>query len=94
MFTYYIPPKCAKTREPKDEHCVSQCTYIRDNIHDPIPLDKRKNHTALPYITVIYCAQYSKNPKNFHVMSVKSTNKNKINIGRKQRERETGPHQK
>ena len=22
MFTYYILPKCAKTREPKDEHCV------------------------------------------------------------------------
>ena len=21
-----IPPKCAKTREPEDEHCVSQCT--------------------------------------------------------------------
>ena len=21
-----ILPKCAKTREPKDEHCVSQCT--------------------------------------------------------------------
>ena len=23
-----IPPKHAKTREPKDEHCVSLCTYI------------------------------------------------------------------
>ena len=22
-----IPPKCAKTREPKDKHCVSQCPY-------------------------------------------------------------------
>ena len=21
-----IPPKCAKTRKPKDEHCVSWCT--------------------------------------------------------------------
>ena len=23
----YILPKCAKTREPEDEHCVLQCTY-------------------------------------------------------------------
>ena len=23
-----ILPKCTKTREPKDEHCVSQCTPI------------------------------------------------------------------
>ena len=29
----YILPKCAKTREPKDEHCVSWYTYISDNIH-------------------------------------------------------------
>ena len=33
----YILPKCTKTREPKDEHCV--------------PLDNLKNHKALPYIT-------------------------------------------
>ena len=50
-FAYYIPPKCVKTIEPKDEHCALQCTYTSDNIHDPIPLDKLKNHTALPYIT-------------------------------------------
>ena len=24
-----ILPKCAKTREPKDEHCVSQCTQYK-----------------------------------------------------------------
>ena len=47
----YILPKCVKTREPKDEHCVLQCTYTKDNICDPIPLDNPKNHTALPYIT-------------------------------------------
>ena len=47
----YIPPKCAKTREPEDEHCVLQCTYISDNICNPIPLDSLKNHIALPYIT-------------------------------------------
>ena len=35
---------------------------------------------------VINYVQYSKNLKDFHVMSVKSTNKNKINIGRKQGE--------
>ena len=23
-----IPPKCVKTREPEDEYCVSQCTFI------------------------------------------------------------------
>ena len=33
---------------------------------------------------IINYAQYSKNPKDFHMMSVKSTNKNKTNIGRKQ----------
>ena len=37
---------------------------------------------------VINYVPYSKNPKNFHVMLVKSTNKNKINIGRKQREKD------
>ena len=25
-----IPPKCAKTREPKDEHCVLQCTLYKE----------------------------------------------------------------
>ena len=47
----YILPKCVKTREPKDEHCVSWCTYKSYYIHDPIPLENPKNHTALPYIT-------------------------------------------
>ena len=56
MFTYYILPKSAKTREPKDWCCVLWCTHTHiyiyiDNIHDPLPLDKLKNHTALPYIT-------------------------------------------
>ena len=37
---------------------------------------------------VINYVQYSRNPKNFYVMSVKSTNKNKINIGRKQGEKD------
>ena len=51
MFTYYILPKCAKTREPKAKCCVSWCTYTSNNIHDPIPLDKLKKQLALPYIT-------------------------------------------
>ena len=51
-FTYYIPPKCVKTREPKDKHCVLWCIYIRENICDPIPLDNLKKHTALPYVTL------------------------------------------
>ena len=51
MFNYHILPKCAKTGKPEDEHCVSWCTYTSDNIHDPLPLDKLKNHTALLYIT-------------------------------------------
>ena len=37
---------------------------------------------------VINYVQYGKNPKNFHIMSVKSTNKNKTNIGRKQGEKD------
>ena len=51
MFNYHILPKCAETREPKDKHCVLQCTYTSNNIHDPIPLDRLKNHTELLYIT-------------------------------------------
>ena len=43
----YILPKCVKTRELEDEHCVSWCTHISYNICDPIPLDNLKNHTAL-----------------------------------------------
>ena len=31
MVISLIPPKCAKTREPKDEHCVSWCTNIHIN---------------------------------------------------------------
>ena len=37
---------------------------------------------------VINYVQYSKNPKNIYMMSVKSTNKNKTNIGRKQGEKD------
>ena len=46
-----ILPKCAKTREPKDEHCVSMCTYIY--ICNTLPLDNPKiySHLALLYIT-------------------------------------------
>ena len=47
----YILPKCVKTREPKDEHCVLWCSHISYNICDPIPLDNFKNCTALLYIT-------------------------------------------
>ena len=47
----YIPPKCTKTREPKDECCALWCTHISYNICDAIPLDNLKNHRALPYIT-------------------------------------------
>ena len=32
--------------------------------------------------------QYSKNPKNFHAKSIKPTNKNKINVGRKEGEQD------
>ena len=37
---------------------------------------------------VINYVQYSKNPKDFHAMSIKPTNKNKINIGRKEGEKD------
>ena len=40
----YILPKCVKTREPEDEHCVLQYTYISYSICDPIPLDNLTNH--------------------------------------------------
>ena len=39
-----ILPKCAKTREPEDKHCVLWCTYISYNICDPIPLGNLNNH--------------------------------------------------
>ena len=39
-------------------------------------------------INVINYVQHSKNPKNFHKMSVKSTNENKTCIGRKQGEKD------
>ena len=51
MSLSYILPKRAKTRQPKDEHCVSQCTHISYIICDAIPLDNLKNHTALPFTT-------------------------------------------
>ena len=28
IFVSLIPPKCAKTREPKNEHCVLQCALV------------------------------------------------------------------
>ena len=37
---------------------------------------------------VISYVQYSKNSQNFHAMSVKPTNKNKINIGRREGEKD------
>ena len=37
-------------------------------------------------LNVLSYVQYSKNPKNFHAMSIKPVNKNKINVGRKQEE--------
>ena len=55
----YILPKCGKTREPKDECCVSWCTHISYNIRDPIPLGNLKKHTAMPYITPDVGTEYS-----------------------------------
>ena len=37
---------------------------------------------------VINYMQYSKNPKNFHAMLIKPINKNKINIGRREGEKD------
>ena len=53
MVSVFILPKCAKTREPKDKHYVSWCTYTY--ICDTLPLENSKTHlhTALPYITLI-----------------------------------------
>ena len=58
-FNYHIPPKCVKTREPKDKLFVSWCTYTSNNIDDPIPLDKLKYlhsiaiHNNIPYIALV-----------------------------------------
>ena len=35
--------------------------------------------------------QYSKNPQNFHAMLIKPINKNKISVGRRQREKDQLP---
>ena len=45
----YILPKCAKTREPEEEHCVLQCTFICNTL--PLDNSKTYSHPALPYIT-------------------------------------------
>ena len=37
---------------------------------------------------VINYVHYSKNPKNFHAMSIKLINKNKINAGRRQEDKD------
>ena len=66
MVFFLIPPKCAKTREPEDEHCVSWCTYIYIYIYiyiiyiyDTLPLDNLKiySYLALPYTTLDYSPQ-------------------------------------
>ena len=36
---------------------------------------------------VINYMQYSKSPKNFHAMSIKPINKNKVNVGRKEKDK-------
>ena len=43
IFLPLLPPKHAKTREPKDEHCVSWCTPV----HVHVPLDNFKTHLHL-----------------------------------------------
>ena len=54
----YILPKCVKTSEPKDKHCVSWCIHISYHMHDTIPLDNPKAYIniVLPYITVLKIA--------------------------------------
>ena len=38
---------------------------------------------------IINYVQYSKNPKNFHAMSIKPINKNKVSVGRKEKDIDT-----
>ena len=54
IFISFIPPKHAKTREPKDEHCVS---VVHPCTCNNLPLDNSKtySHPALPYITTKLC---------------------------------------
>ena len=42
-------PKHAKTREPKDKHCVMQYTFICNTL--PLDNSKTYSHPALLYIT-------------------------------------------
>ena len=44
-----ILPKHVKTREPKDEHCVSQCTLTCNTL--PLDNSKTYSHPALLSIT-------------------------------------------
>ena len=36
VFSFYIPPKCCKEKEPKDEQL---CIAVHNNIHDADSLD-------------------------------------------------------
>ena len=49
-------------------------------------LSKTKQWSILS--SVINYVQYSKNPKNFHAMSIKLINKNKIHVGRNEGEKD------
>ena len=75
----YIPPKCAKTREPKDEHCISWCTHISYNVCDPIPLDNLNKphsttmHNNIPLLGNSLLSKLSSAPTNcFAVSSMKN----------------------
>ena len=39
----YIPPKCCKEKEPKDEQLCIAVHIINNNIHDADPLDNSSN---------------------------------------------------
>ena len=65
---------------PYRELIVNNAGKIKDR------LSQMKQWSILS--NVINYVQYSKNPKNFYAMSVKPTNKNKTNIGRRQGEKD------
>ena len=62
IFLSLIAPKRAKTREPKDERCVLQCTLVYVTPYLPIDNCKTHLHPALPYITI---QAYKRRPRLF-----------------------------
>ena len=47
IISYYMPPKCCKEKEPKDEQLCIAMQTINNNIHGADPLDNLSNKAQL-----------------------------------------------